>query len=246
MKRLCSILILLLMGGVLIGRDFKSSVMEYFDSRLDGLTGVAAFETFVQDHPHYFPEISFENPVHVVVDKERVRIGKKKIKIGTSYLQVVIEGDPAFLRQMMESPHWYKDIYDLDNEASLGSVEEGGRFKAHIFKKVPVISDQDYILTFWSRSIDNLWFQRATLVEDLKDFALRDNLKILQPVEGGVVYREVSFVYPLGWLARALSGMARKTMIKELKIMGNAIKCIAEKGLPFDPTFAESCWERFK
>jgi hypothetical protein len=220
--------------------------MAYFDSRLDELTGVAAFDDFVKTHPQYFPEISFENPVYVVVDKERVRIGKKKIKIGTSYLQVVIKGDPAFLRLMMESPHWYKDIYDLDGEASLGSVGEDGCFKAHIFKKVPVISDQDYILSFSCRSLENLWFQRATLVEDLKDFALRDNLKILQPVEGGVVYREVSYVYPLGWLARALSGMARKTMIKELKIMGNSIKCIAEKGLPFEPSFAASCWERFK
>lgn len=231
---------------LMAGSEFESSIMEYFDQRLDELTDVTAFKNFVDSHPHYFPEASFDDPVRVTVSKEHVRIGRKKIKIGTSYLQVVIKAKPELMRQLMESPHWYRDIYDLDRDAALGSVGEDGSFKAHIFKRVPVIPNQDYILSFSCTSQGNLWFQRATLVEDLKDFALRDNLKIIEPVDGGVVFREISFVYPLGWLARALSGVARKTMVKELKVMGNAIKCIAEKGLPFEPDVAASCWERFK
>ncbi len=246
MKRLLVFGLFLLASGILAGSEFRTAVMELFDLRLSELAGVEAFDNFVNAHPDYFPAMSAERPVHAVVEKEHVRIGRKKIKIGTSYLQVFMKAEPAYVRQMMESPHWYKDIYDLDRDATMGSVGEDGSFEAHIFKKVPVIPNQDYILTFSCETHGDFWFQRATLLEDRKDFALRDNLKILQPVDGGVVYREVSFVYPLGWLARALSGMARKTMIKELKIMGNALKCIAEKGAPFESEFAASCWDRFK
>ncbi len=246
MRRLWISVVFLLMTGVLAGSVFRDAVMTYFDQRLGVLLNDGVFTGFVSEHPEFFPEVSAARPVHVVVEKEHVRIANKKIGIGVSYLQVFIEGEPDYLRQMMESPHWYKHIYNLDRDASLGPVGENGVFKAHIFKKVPVIPNQDYILAFSRESRGDLWFQRATAIEDRKDFALRDNLKVIQPVAGGVVFRELSFVYPLNWWARALSGAAHKTMIKELRIMGNAIKCITEKGAPFEVEFAASCWRKLK
>lgn len=246
MKIMLTVGIISLFCLTLVGRDFETQVMAHFDRHLDALEELEAFEAFIEAHPEYFPAVSFDEPVHVSVNKEYARIDGKRIKIGTSYLQVVLRAEPSVVRQLMESPQWYRDIYDLDRDAFMGPVSEDGSFQAHIYKKVPVIPNQDYVLSFSRRVIGDVWFQRATLKEDFKDFALRDNLKILQRVEGGIVFREVSYVYPLGWLARALSGMARKTMVKELKVMGNALKCIAEKGLPFDPRYAAACWKRFR
>jgi len=243
---LYGVLVLLTTCLSLPGNDFHDEVMRYFDQRLLELTEPGVFEAFIAKHPNYFPPKSDAHPVHVVVEKEHTRIGGKKVGLGVSYLQVFIAAEPAYVRQLMESPQWYRHIYDLDRDATYGPINGDGTFKAHIYKKVPVIPNQDYILSFSCVSRGDLWFQRATAIEDRKAFALRDNLKIVHPVEGGTLFREVSFVYPLSWWARALSGVARKTMIKELRIMGNAIKCIAEKGSPFDAEFAAACWRRFK
>jgi hypothetical protein len=242
MKKIIPILVLLIVVPAVWAGNSNQDILGYFDSRLSHLTCCEAFREFVDQNNHIFPQLSGEQPISVRVEKKKVIINQKKVSVGISYVQVYIEAPLEYIQTLLETPEWFQALYSLDRSAYIGPRAVDGTFKARIYKKVPVIPNQEFILSFSSITSGSIWFQRGRLLEDRGNFALRDNLKILEPVQGGVVYREISFVYPLKWWARALSSVVQGTMKKELKQMARALKCTAEKSHPFTEEKAASCW----
>lgn len=242
MKKIIPILVLIMTVSAVWAGNSSQDILRYFDSRLSYLTCAETIRKFVDRNAHVFPQFSREQPISIRVEKKKVKINRKKVSVGISYVQVYIEAPSEYVQMLLETPEWFQALYSLDRSAYMGPRAADGTFKARIYKKVPVIPNQEFVLSFSSTTSGDMWFQRGRLLEDRGNFALRDNLKILEPVQGGVVYREISFVYPLKWWARALSSVVQGTMRKELKQMARAFKCTAEKSHPFTEEKATSCW----
>lgn len=227
---------------VAMANNLEETVLKYFDSRLNLLTCPIKFKEFVEQNTDCFPTVSREHPTSVRVNKQKVILDGKKVALGVSYLQVLIEAPPVYVQTLLETPEWYQSLYALDRSAYMGPPTENGSFKAYIYKKIPVIPNQEFVLDYSRTVLGELWFQRGRLHEDRRNFALRDNLRVLEPVPGGVILREISFVYPLKWWARALYPAIRGVMKKELSQIAAVLKCAAEKRLPFTKEIANACW----
>ena len=83
------------------------------------------------------------------------------------------------------------------------------------------------------------------MIKDEKKFALRDNVKIVEPNGQGAIVREISLFFPLRWWARLFSGTVRKITIKELAKINKSIKCAAEKvhaGNAMSDDLAKTCY----
>lgn len=241
MKRIAGIFILFTAPAAM-ANNLEETILKYFDNRLSRLTCSVRFKAFVDQNRDSFPPLSREHPTSVRVDKQKVILDGKKVSLGVSYLQVLIEAPPVYVQTLLETPEWYQSLYALDRSAYMGPPTESGSFKAHIYKKLPVVPNQEFVLAYSRIISGELWFQRARLHEDRCNFALRDNLRILEPVAGGVIYREISFVYPLKWWARALYPAVKGAMKKELNRIASVLKCTAEKRLPFTKEIANDCW----
>ena len=201
------------------------------------------FDVFRKCFPEVFP--AELDPPWVLVRKEKLNLDGKSITIGASYTQLMIRVPVEWLIRYLESPQWFQALYNLDADARMeGGGGEDGRFHARIFKRVPLLPNQDFVLGFSSSQSGCFWFQRAQLVEDRKRFAVRDNLKILESVKGGTVYREISLIYPRRWWARAAGGSFRKVMRRELHRLARALKCVVEGNRELDSAAAAECWEQ--
>src|SRR5690606_15004135 len=138
------------------------------------------------------------------------------------------------------TPELFQKIYDLDAESTVAESEPKQKspkqFKARIFKKIPAIEDQDYVLEYTIIEKKPYTFIRAKLVEDRKKFALRDNLKVLEENADGMVIREISHLYPLKWYERMLGPTDLSTMKKEHNKISVIEKCLVQESKTFPPT----------
>lgn len=236
--------LLALMAVSVCGESGKiAGIRAAFSERLEALyLRDGGFGAFCDQNPDIFSTDG--EGTRILVRKERLILGGKSITIGAAYTQVLIRTPIKQLVRYLESPSWFRALYNLDADACMEGDTGQDAFRARIFKRVPLLPNQDFVLGFSSRQSEGFWFQRARLVEDRKGFAVRDNLKILEAVEKGTVYREISFIYPRKWWARAGGPTFRKVMRRELKHLARALACIVEGHPELDSEAAAECWER--
>ena len=193
-----------------------------------------------------------DNPLTVTVTKQNMMIDGKRWTIGSSSMRVLIKAPIDKVKKLLTSPSHFQSIYNLDAPCIVDEVlkakakltsSPSGDFLARIHKRVPVFEDQDYILSYKSFQKDSFWFQRASLVKDLKDFALRDSIQIVQSVdENTTIFREISLLYLQRWYLRLLGPQVRGVVRKELQKVAKSFKCIAESSNENLQAISKECW----
>ena len=196
--------------------------------------------------------ITKNNPLDVTVIRQSMMIDGKKWTLGKGSIRVVIKAPIDKVRKLLTSPAHFQSIYNLDApcvvdedikaKAKLTSSPSGD-FLARIYKRVPIFEDQDYILSYKAFQKDSFWFQHASLVKDLKDFALRDSIQILQPLDKNTtIFREISLLYLRRWYLRLLGPQVRGVVRKELQKVAKNFKCIAESSNENLQAVSKECW----
>jgi len=196
----------------------------------------------IQLHPRGWQDFKRENAdlfpqddcgEWVVVRKEKMALETgESVAVGVAYSQVFIPAAMDRVMRYLGTTRWFRELYNLDACAVIASPCPGtdDAVRARIFKRVPLLPDQDFVLELtWTRQKD-IRFQRGRLVEDRKRFAVRDNLKILVPEGEGVIYREISLVYPRRWWARAAGPTFRSVMRREVREMVAVLRCVISAG----------------
>lgn len=215
----------------------EKQILEIFNQRLNDLANPESFKKFYTENPSKFPDLEKENP-SVTSEKEEIEVSDDTFTINIAYRQVALKSEnSSFLKSLWAEPKLFQKIYKLDSDAI---VDEPGStassFKAHIYKKIPALPDQDFTLEYTTTHKDNFTFVRAKLVKDETGFALRDNLKVLEKTKDGLVVREISYFYPLKWYVRFLGPTARSTMRSELNKISVVEKCLTEESSHFPPS----------
>ncbi|HEX4925191.1 MAG TPA: hypothetical protein VFV50_13950 [Bdellovibrionales bacterium] len=218
----------------------KNEIQNAIAERLNKYQSAQSWREFVKSVPAGFP--ADIKTMTAETDKLTLELDGDTYTLGIGYRQVFMKADFERVKKLLTDTALWKDLYGLDAEATISDAADG-KFRARIFKKVPVISDQDYTLEYKQFEDGGVWFQRATQAEDKKDFALRDNLKALERVDGGTLLREVSVVYILRWYLRALGPQVRSTMETEVTKLNHALKCAAESSEPVTKKLAGECWK---
>lgn len=236
------LLIVFLIGSNLHARVPEKEILDIFNQRLDDLANPEAFKKFVEEHTNLFPDFSKVNP-SMEVEREELKLLDDKFTLAIGYRQVATDSGTNtkadFLKSLWASPELFQKVYNLDGESKVVSEDikvTKNRFKARVYKKVPAIEDQDYILDYTITHKKPYTFIRAKLDVDQKGFALRDNLKVLEETKDGLVIREISYLYPLRWYVRALGPTARSTMKTELNKISVIEKCLVEESPSFPPS----------
>lgn len=205
--------------------------------KLDQLVDAEKFKNFIKENPDYFPGVSAKKPTSLVVKREEWVIDDEKYPLSNGYRQIYIEGNPQALKDLWTTPELFPQVYQLDKDAKVDGVKNTKtRFQARIYKKVPIVADQDYTLDYEVNEIGPLFFIRARLVKDNGEFALRDNFKVIEPIDGGMIVTVVDYIYPLSGIVRALGPAVRNTLREELQKLNLLEKCFVEKGKVFPPT----------
>lgn len=229
-------LVILLFGNLAFGSIPEKEITEVFNQRLDNLTTPEAFKKFTEENSKLFPDSTKEN-LSMIVEREELKLNNETFTLAIGYRQVAIKSTKAdFLKSLWSSPELFQKIYNLDAASNIDdSNSTKNRFKARIFKKVPAIGDQDYILDYTVTHKSPFTFIRAKLDIDQKGFALRDNLKVLEETKDGLVVREISYLYPLKWYVRALGPTTRSLMKEEINKISYTEKCLIEESTQFPP-----------
>jgi hypothetical protein len=217
----------------------EKEIQTAIGERLNKLQSETAWREYIKTNADKFPS-DFKRET-VLVDKSPLEVAGDSFTLGIGYRQFFMKTKMERAKKIMNSPELFKDLFGLDEDSKFGEV--GEVFKARIFKKVPVLSNQDYILQYEGRTDGKIWFQRAKQAEDRKNFAIRDNLKALEEVGGGVLFREVSLVYILRWYLRAAGPQVRSIMEKEMVKLNDSVKCAAESEKPLTKELAAECWK---
>jgi hypothetical protein len=233
------ILFVLLFGISLHAKVPEKEILDIFDKRLNDLANPESFKTLTQNLK-VFPDPTKENPT-MVVEKEELVLDGETFTLAVGYRQVATakgtQSKANFLKSLWAAPELFQKIYNLDGESKVADAElTKDHFKARVYKKVPGIEDQDYILDYTFTYQKPYTFIRAKLDKDQKGFALRDNLKVLEETPDGLIIREISYLYPLRWYVRALGPTARKTMKTELNKVSVIEKCLVEESQNFPPS----------
>jgi len=223
----------------------EKHILEVFNKRLDDLANAKAFSKFVADNKERFPDAKTANP-SMVVEKEELALDDDTFTLAIGYRQIFIKGKADIMKEIWATPERYNEFYNLDGESKVEGNFTKDKFKAHIFKKVPAIEDQDYTLEYTVTHDGKFTFIRARLDKDAKGFALRDNLKVLEETKDGLYVREISYLYPLRWYVRAMGPTARSTMKEELNKVSVMEQCLVENTQAFPPTSEtiKSCSEK--
>lgn len=185
----------------------------------------------------------------MVVDRMPIQVSGESIVLGVGYRQVFIKAKLDRVKKILNDPTLFKSLYGLTENADVPTDKRKiaateTDFQAHIFKKVPLIPNQDYVLGYTNSTDENIWFQRAKMVEDHENFAIRDNLKAVEEVEDGVILREVSMVYVLKWWVRFFGPQMREVMTKELRKITDSMRCLSEGSAEITNASAGACWEK--
>lgn len=233
-------------AALMANGDKADRIQSAFAKKLDAIQSHPdGFRRFCRQNPDLFPRD--ECSEWALVRKEKLQLlNGERVAVGAAYSQVLIPASMEQVIRYLETPRWFRELYDLDADAEIAHAGNAGDgcFQARIFKRVPLLPDQDFVLGFSRIRFEDVWFQRARLVEDRKQFAVRDNLKILVPWQNGVMYREISLVYPQRWWARALGPTFRKVMRRQVRQMLAVLRCVIPSGPEPQPGVARECWER--
>ncbi len=228
----------------------EKSIAEHMAKKLDELSSPQKWEDFVSKNGKLFPKLTKEaEKSFVIVQKEELDVQGSSYTLGVGYRQIFIKAPILRVKQILNSPELFKDLYGLDADANTDGIsqpekrEELTSFKARIYKKVPLVPNQDYILAYHNEAVGPLWIQRAKLDVDNEHFALRDNLKVLVATKEGTIFREISMIYALKWYVRFFGPGVRDVMTKELGKISNAVKCLAENGKEVNSANAAECWK---
>lgn len=243
-----TILILFIAFGVSAAVPEKL-LTENIGKKLDLLAPPEKWQNFVKENETLFPKTGKSNDkTHVIVRKEEMLVDGDSYTLGVGYRQTFIKAPITKVKQILNTPELFKSLYGLDANADVEPIQDKKRenvtaFKARIFKHVPLVPDQDYVLDYENKEVENLWVQRAKLHKDNSRFALRDNLKVLESSQGGTIFREVSVIYALKWYVRFFGPGVRDVMTKETVKITDAVKCLAESEKEPTSELAESCWK---
>lgn len=224
-------------------KPIHHDISNVFRERLDKLESVEAWTKFISDHPELFPKITGESAPSTVVTEEEIKVKDDTFSIGTGHRQSFVKTKFESYKEFLNSPQLFQFAYGLDGPTKVNDPD-GGRFLARLQKKMPGIEDQDFTLSYTSKQMGNFYFMRAPLAEDKRNFALRDNLKVLEKVADGVIAREISIVYPLRWYVRMMAGTMRNLMKDEMNKVARSEKCILEQENGLTPEAAKSCWQK--
>lgn len=226
----------------------KKELTAILDSQYKELQSSQKWSEFVLKNKEYFPDPTKKSDLVVNVIKEELDYKGDTYNIGTSFRQVTLNASLERVKTLLSRPDIFKELYGLDEPTAPDSNLQPGaqlpaEFEARIYKRLPsVLPDQDYRLRYVSNQDGNVWFQRVTLVEDKTDFALRETLVIVEPVDGKVVFREIGKLYPLQWSIRALGPQLRMITKSELTKVSKAFKCAVESSEPISKELAKTCW----
>lgn len=230
-------------------------ILKNFDERLKKLTTKAKWQSYVRNNKIYWPDLTENSPTSTIVIKEDLKIDNDVYPIGVGNREAFIKTTLSKFKTFLNSPQLYQFAYGLDAPANApervppttdSPLKSPHEFLTRIFKKVPGIEDQDYTLKNKLTQEKGILFVRASLLEDRKQFALRDNLKVLEEVPGGVVIREISIVYPLRWYVRLFYGATIDIMKKEMTKISLSEKCILENDPKsiLNPETSKKCWDK--
>jgi hypothetical protein len=229
----------------------EKQITEGIGKKLDAIASAEKWKDFLNKSQELFPKTSKSNDkTSVVVKKEELDIDGSFFTLGVGYRQTFIHAPLAKVKKILNSPELFKDLYGLDASSDVddlngkGKPEERIYFRARIFKTVPLIPNQDYVLDYTNSNEKGFWIQRAKLHKDNEHFALRDNLKVLESSDGGTIFREISMLYALKWYVRFFGPSVRKVMDEELAKITDSVRCLAERD--GDPTNAAAadCWKK--
>lgn len=248
---------LLLLQGSLAHAIPRQAITDYMNGFLSKIASPEEYKTFLTKNPLAFPEIKDPNIVNVITERLEVPFEGDTYTLGIGYRQFQVKCSYERAKKLLNSPELFKSLYGLDGDSKVDiesseiaqQTADQESFQARIMKSVPVISNQDFILQYSNSFYDPFWFQRAKLVVDKADFALRDNLKTIEVLKGtkdSVVMREISMVYILRWYLRALGPQVRSIMKSELERLSRAEKCTLESDQQLSHELAKSCWIKSK
>ncbi len=226
----------------------NDQISKYFDQKLSEISSKSKWATFLQNNKENFPDLNTKSEPITVVNREELKIENDTFSIGIGFREAFVKTSLSNYKTFLANPELFKSAYGLDGDANLpDSVISAHEFKARIFKKIPGLEDQDYVLKYNISKDGVFYFIRASLLEDKRGFALRDNLKILEEVKDGVIVRELSYVYPLRWWVRLFGNTTQSIMKKELTKVSLAEKCILEgdQNQIFDHEHEKACWKKF-
>ena len=248
MKNITLTFLLLIVPFILDANIQEDKVSKAMAVELDRWTSKSQMRVLMEDAS----TITRDKPLDVIVTKQNMMIDGKRWTLGKGSIRVLIKAPIDKVKKLLTSPSYFQSIYNLDapcvvdenlrTKVNLKSSYSGD-FLARIYKRVPVFEDQDYVLSYQSFQKDSFWFQRASLVKDLKNFALRDSIQILQSVDKDTtIFREISLLYLRRWYLRLLGPQVRGVVRKELQKVAKSFKCIAESSNENLQATSKECW----
>ena len=206
------------------------AISEKMAKIIEPLESQEGFRKFVQEHSQEFFEVSETNALpQPPVEDYIIKIGAESYRLGMGFRSIYILATPKIVVSIVDDPQYFQALYGLDKPADIFQRRPDGTFDGLVFKLVPGVETQEYILHYSSHWEDSAWIQRAKQIKDERNFAIRDNIKYLFPQGTGTVFREVSLLYPLRWWARLFPSKVRSVTSHELAKLNAAIKCAAEK-----------------
>ena len=227
------------------------------------------WEEFIKKNSQLCGQVNTKsNYSHVEVIDQNREIEGQTIRVGLGCRTVFILAKPSTVVTVVDSPQFFQSLYGLDKPAVEREITPSTHeitlpqnkvnadqavqtpknnsvpYEARIFKLVPGIETQDYTLKYESHWENLVWIGSAKMTKDAKNFAVRHNVKIIEPFENGSVYREVALFVPIRWWVKLFSGLTQKVTKQELKKLNFSIKCAAEKvekGEPMSDSIGKLC-----
>jgi len=225
-------------------------ITEHISKKISAVASPEKWKDFVKNNEKLFPPTSKNNPeIHVIVQKEELNIDGDSYTLGVGYRQSFIKAPIERVKKILSTPSIFKSLYGLDAPAEIDSTgskmrsDSNKKFQARIFKQVPLMPNQDYILEYNNDDFSDLFLQRTKLVKDREKFGLRENLMVLESASGGTILREVSVLYALKWYVRFFGPSVREVTNKELAKITESVKCLAESGKEINDEAAGECWK---
>lgn len=221
----------------------KQQISERFRSEYKDLSTPQGWKSFLQKNTEHFPLDAESLKGSVIVVKDQIEIEGDKFVFGTAYRQIKLASSLARIKEILQRPDVFKELFSLDEEAhpSVNPLNLPLNFTARIKKHLPIVPDQNYDLQYTLKDMGDFVFQTVEQVQDVEDFAIRETLVVLQKEADGVIFREVGRVMPLSWTMRALGAQLRQITKSELTKINTALKCLAESSKPISDKLAADC-----
>jgi hypothetical protein len=220
-----------------------NKITEEMNKYLDPFLKKTGWNNFVKTRPNS----TDGGQPFVSTEDLRVKIGDEEYVIGLGYRTVFIEATPKTVVGIVDNPIFFQSLYGLDKPALVSPANSDGTYRARIFKLVPGIETQDFTLDYRGHWEGDSWIGQAKLVKDEREFALRNNIKIVEPHGTGSIYREVALFFPLRWWMRGLlHGTVQAVTKKEMTKLNKSIKCASEEvqssGVAMNDEIGKKCF----